>query len=122
MATFSDRLNEALVLRDLSPAELSRITGIGEGAISQYRKGAYKAGQRNLEKISSALQISVQWLMGVSDNITPSSQNKNQLPAIAGEELSEDQRYLIDIIRNASDDTVHRLRIIIDQIPLEKGQ
>lgn len=41
MAEFKDRLEEALKLRDMKPAELARVSGATEGAISQYRKGAY---------------------------------------------------------------------------------
>ncbi len=67
MADFKDRLEEALSMRDIRPAELAKRTGIGEGAISQYRKGSYKASQRNLEKISNVLNVSIPWLMGVSD-------------------------------------------------------
>lgn len=77
MAEFKDRLNEALTARDMSPAELSRITGVNEGAISQYRKGSYKASQRNLDKLAHALHVSIAWLMGADvdmendyDNIT----------------------------------------------------
>ena len=68
MAEFKDRLEEALSLRGMKPSELAKKTGIGEGAISQYRKGAYKASQRNLEKISKALDFSIPWLMGISDD------------------------------------------------------
>ena len=64
MATFQERLEEAISLRDLSPAELSRISGVNEGSISQYRSGAYKASQRSLEKLSKALNVSIPWLMG----------------------------------------------------------
>lgn len=64
MAEFKDRLNYALRKRNISPAELSRITGVNEGAISQYRAGAYKASQRNLEKLANALQVAIPWLMG----------------------------------------------------------
>ena len=78
MASFKERLEEALRLREMSPAELAKKTGIGEGAISQYRKGAYKASQRNLEKIASALSVSIPWLMGVSNEYAPSE--KSSLP------------------------------------------
>ena len=59
----------------MSAADLSRISGINEGAISQYRKGAYKASQRTLEKLARSLNVSIPWLMGidvttVSDGIT----------------------------------------------------
>jgi SOS-response transcriptional repressors (RecA-mediated autopeptidases) len=68
MSTFAERLNQALEMKNISPAELSRATGIGEGAISQYRKGAYKATQRNLDKIAKALAVSIPWLMGAAAN------------------------------------------------------
>lgn len=68
MPDFKDRLEEALSIRNMKPSELSKRTGIGEGAISQYRKGAYKATQRNLEKISKALDFSIPWLMGITDD------------------------------------------------------
>lgn len=67
MATFRDRLELALANSGLSAADLSRITGINEGAISQYRKGAYKASQPTLEKLASALSVSIPWLMGIEE-------------------------------------------------------
>lgn len=76
MAEFKDRLEEALKMRDIKPAELARMTGIGEGAISQYRKGAYKATQRNLERMAQVLGVSIPWLMGVSDTIKDTSVSK----------------------------------------------
>lgn len=79
-STFKDRLNEALYQRKMSAAELSKLSGVNEGAISQYRKGEYKATQRNLEKMAQTLNVSIAWLMGadvpmrqldlVSPNIT----------------------------------------------------
>ena len=72
--SFSTRLQQAMDARNIRPADLSRMTGIGEGAISQYKRGAYKAGQRNLEKMALALGVSVQWLMGID------SPNDMQLP------------------------------------------
>ncbi len=64
---FKDRLEQALKMRDMKPADLAKLTGIGEGAISQYRKGAYKATQRNLEKIAKVLDVSIPWLMGAEE-------------------------------------------------------
>ena len=67
---FKDRLNQALLMKGISAAELSRISGVNEGAISQYRKGGYKANQYNLEKIASALNVSIPWLMGATENMS----------------------------------------------------
>ena len=39
MATFQERLIEAMALRGINAAELSRLSGVNEGAISQYKKG-----------------------------------------------------------------------------------
>lgn len=65
---FKDRLSKALADKDMTAAELSRLSGVNEGAISQYRNGAYKASQRNLEKIAQALGVSIPWLMGAVDD------------------------------------------------------
>lgn len=89
MSTFSQRLNEGLRMRNMSPAELAKATGISEGAISQYRRNAYKASQRNLEKISTALRVSIPWLMGLDEgegdrypaNILPMPKMK-QIPLV----------------------------------------
>ena len=59
MVDFNVRLVEALQLRNMKPAELSRISGISEGMISSYRHGNYKASQRNLEKLAKALNVSI---------------------------------------------------------------
>lgn len=67
MAEFRERLEEAMKLRGVSAAELSKRTGISEGGISQYRKGLYKANQKNLEKIATALFVPIHWLMGLDD-------------------------------------------------------
>ena len=64
MELFKNRLNDAIATRKISAAELSRISGVNEGAISQYRKGAYKATQENLERLAKALNVSIPWLMG----------------------------------------------------------
>lgn len=64
MAEFSERLKEALKIRKMTAAELSRLAEVNEGAISQYKKGAYKATQENLDRLANTLNVSVAWLMG----------------------------------------------------------
>ncbi len=76
MAEFSDRLNEAMLMRDMSAAELARLSGVNEGSISQYRKNKYKASQRQLEKLANTLRVSVAWLMGCDVPIEDHSQKQ----------------------------------------------
>lgn len=100
MSSFRSRLEEALSMRNMTAAELSRRTGIGEGAISQYRKGAYEATQKNLEKMAAALGVSIPWLMGAIDAVPaqptirpmPTTVFRPRLGAIAcGEPILADQ-------------------------------
>lgn len=72
MATFAERFRLALKKADISAAELSRKLNIPEGTISQYKSGAYEPKQRRLEVIANALNVSIPWLMGVSDDPVPS--------------------------------------------------
>lgn len=67
MDSFAKRLNKALEKADVTPAELSRLTGIPEGTISHYRSGMYEPKQRRLHSIASALKTTPAYLMGWED-------------------------------------------------------
>jgi transcriptional regulator with XRE-family HTH domain len=108
MASFKDRFNEALALRDMSAAELSKRTGIGEGALSQYKKGAYNATQRNLDKISSALNVSIPWLMGISDTM--------EIEDIQDDTPSPARQMLLEATKDLSDEQVLRVLGIIEEV------
>ena len=84
---FKDRLNQALEDSGMSAAELSRLSGVSEGVISQYRKGKYKASQDNLDRIAHALNVPIPWLMGL-DQGSPFKKK-----------LSVDEQRIIDKIR-----------------------
>lgn len=97
MAEFKDRLEQALVEKGMKPSDLSRLTGIGEGAISQYRKGAYKATQRNLETIAKVLGVSIPWLMGADDNSEPAPVDEGGPKVPEGyERLTPANRAIVD--------------------------
>ena len=63
---FKDRLEEALAMRKMTAAELSRKTGISEGMISSYRKGLYVPKSDKVIAISQALNVSPSWLMAIN--------------------------------------------------------
>ena len=87
MATFKERLNEAMELRDIKPSELAKLSGVNEGAISQYRKGSYKAGQRSLEKLATVLCVSIPWLMGAD---VPMEEDVPAKPSLPSPHITED--------------------------------
>ena len=95
MATFSDRINEALQMRKTTPAELHRLTKIPESQISAYRKGLYKAGQRNTEKIAIALNVPIPWLMGLVDEVS--------VAVISKDVYTEEELELLESFRRLND-------------------
>ena len=64
ISNFADRLIQALQIRKISAAELSRKTGVAEGTISNYKKGVYEAKQDRVLEFSKALNVNPAWLMG----------------------------------------------------------
>lgn len=60
----TERLIEALNDMNMSQADLSRRTGLGRPAISQYISGKVKPKQDNVFLLAKALQVSPTWLMG----------------------------------------------------------
>lgn len=64
MTDFATRLCEALEIRHMTAAELSRKLNINEGTVSQYKKGLYEPKQRRLQAIAEILNVSIPWLMG----------------------------------------------------------
>ena len=64
VATFAERLNQALEIRDLKAADLARYTQVPEASISCYRKGQYEAKQNRVYEFARVLRVSPAWLMG----------------------------------------------------------
>lgn len=64
MTKFVERFNQALALRGMTAAELSRKTGLDEATISNYRKGRYIPKTDKLLPICSALDVSLSWILG----------------------------------------------------------
>jgi len=64
LKVFGERLGHAMRLRRLNASDLARQTGISKSTISRYLTGESDASATNLLRISEALRISVQWLLG----------------------------------------------------------
>ena len=65
VSNFKDRFNQALEIRNILPADLSRKTKISESTISQYRSGYAKPKEEKLAILSNALEVNPTWLMGL---------------------------------------------------------
>lgn len=64
MATISERIKQALEIREMKQADLIRKTGINKGALSSYISGKYEPKQNNIYLMAKALDVSEAWLMG----------------------------------------------------------
>ena len=113
-ADFSERLVEAMKIRRMSAADLSRLTGIDKSAISRYRSGAYKPNQINTYLLAQSLRVSPAWLMGFDvpmssdDDLLqllqdPSPAQLEWLEYQKKQALSDQERLLIDRYRSAGE-------------------
>lgn len=64
MKEIKDRLAEALQIRDMTAAELSRKSGVDKGSISNYLKGKFVPKQNAIGAMAKALNVSPAWLLG----------------------------------------------------------
>lgn len=64
MATFQERLLEAMELKEVNQAELVKRTGLSKPSVNQYVHGVYVPKQKALYKIAKALNVNISWLMG----------------------------------------------------------
>ena len=64
IADASDRLKEALRLRNMKQAELAELTGISKQSINCYVSGRYEPKQEALYKMGRALDVAEMWLAG----------------------------------------------------------
>lgn len=62
--TCAQRLQEALARKDMTQADLCRMTGIGKSAMSQYVNGGLIPRQDRIFQLAQALNVSEAWLMG----------------------------------------------------------
>ena len=62
--TFANRLNYAMLLKDIKAIELAEKTGIDKSKISSYLSGRYKAKQDGVFLLAQVLNVSGVWLMG----------------------------------------------------------
>lgn len=72
----SERLKEALLMRDMKQIELATKTGLGKSAISQYLSGKVNPKQDKIHILAKALSVDELWLMGISDSPAINSHSK----------------------------------------------
>lgn len=67
---FSRRLRMALVVNEMTSADLARATTMGSGQISEYLNGHQEPGATRIVQMCKALDVSADFLLGLSDDMT----------------------------------------------------
>lgn len=63
MTDFQIRLRKAMDEKSVSASELSKISGVDKGSLSNYINGKYAPKQDKVYKIAKALEVDAGWLM-----------------------------------------------------------
>lgn len=87
----SHRLRQIREKQGISQRELGRVSGLGVNQINRYENGTSTPTIETLKAIASQLNISTDYLLGLSDD------PKNDLPSI---QIKPDERELLDTYRN----------------------
>lgn len=116
------RLREEFEKSGMTQSELCEKTGINKGALSSYLSGRYFPKQKALEKLSKIFDVSIQYLMGISDNKNEESDTyyTNEKTAEIAQEIYEDKdmRVLFDAAKGAKPDD---LKMAADLLKRLKG-
>lgn len=125
-ATTSERLAEAMKLRNMSASQLSEKTGISKSSISRYLSGDYDPGKENFFKIASVLNINPNWLAGKESPVnfsTLSTDNQlaenekepaDQLPFFGRVEHVTDEEYsVLNAYRKADSNIQNAIKLML---------
>lgn len=66
-----NRLRDLRLSSNMTQAELGRVIGVGKTTISQYETGTRKPDAETLDKLAGFFAISVDYLLGRTDDPTP---------------------------------------------------
>ena len=115
--TTAERIKQRRKELGLRAEDVAEQIGVSRSTMFRYESGEIeKLPYTNLIPIARALNTTVEYLM-FGDN-----ENKKEPTPTDGDGLTEDQQYLISAVRNMSPENVKRLRIIVEQVILERGR
>ena len=114
--TTGQRIKNLRINKGLSQEELGEMIGVKKAAINKYETDIVVNLKRStISKLASALGTSPIYLMGWDD--------ESEIPATkSGSGLSDEKKYLISCIYKMSDENVHKLRIIVEQVIDQRDQ
>jgi transcriptional regulator with XRE-family HTH domain len=77
MAKFSDRIKDLRAKKNLTMEELGNVIGKGKSTIAGYESGARRPKMHNIRKLADYFNVSIDYLLGHTDNPIPTKHSKN---------------------------------------------
>lgn len=109
VATFKERLKEALDIKGIRPIELSKATNISKSLISRYLNGTTLARQDKFQDIADFLNVSYAWLMGYDVPMVEAKTTKqriiNSLDSLSENQLQDIEKFIKTFILKWGDNT-----------------
>lgn len=96
----SERMKIALKMSNMKQVELSRLTGIDKGSISNYLYGKYEPKSDAINKMATALNVSEMWLWGYD---VPMERDKKSSPNEL--QITEGERVWLELYHQLSNET-----------------
>lgn len=89
---FAERLKELRKQAHLTQVELAKQLGIGQSSYADWERGKKKPTQENLVKIAQVLNVSIDYLVGNSEEITDELDNIELLFRMNSKGLTDEEK------------------------------
>ena len=70
-----ERLKELRIEKDVSLEDVAKVTGVSKSLLSKYERGIVDPGLRQLRKLITYYNVSLDWLFGFTEDRKPISVN-----------------------------------------------
>ncbi|MEG2183329.1 MAG: helix-turn-helix domain-containing protein [Cloacibacillus sp.] len=87
----AERIKDSRTKIGLSGQSLAEAIGVTQTSISRYETGKKKPSFRTLKKISRTLNVSTDYLMGLSEESEPPAQNEDVMYTVKAPRMNTDQ-------------------------------
>lgn len=117
-STTSERLKEAMNIKNMRQADLAKATGLGKGGISNYVVGRYEPKADVISKLAKALNCSEMWLWGYDVPM----ERKKQLPV---DSLTDEEQKWLELFRQLPESSQSAALLLFDlfeKVPEENQQ
>ena len=105
--TFPDRLKNVRLENKLSQQNLAEMAHTTAATISAYEKGGKKPSLENIANIAEVLNVSIDWLCGIADDMTPKLKTLKDAAELLIKIDSEGGFKIEKLCENTSDDAMY---------------